>query len=303
MSIALQRSLKSMIISCIEMVREIGLLVKFKLTLTVVFSAVLSYLIVGANTGNSGLFRLLVFAFGGFCVTGASNILNEIFEKDFDAQMARTANRPLVTGKLSMSSALILCGIFFGTGLVLIGTFNILAALISAVSLIIYAFLYTPLKRVSPIAVTIGAIPGALPTLIGAVAVEGKVSAIGLMLFLVQFCWQFPHFWAIAYLGAEDYIKAGYRFIPLKDGKVDINIALQAFVFCLLLVAIFGFMFYINVISSVWIFLSLVGLSVVFGYFSLMLYKQQSREAALKLMFYSFFFLPGFLGLMWLDKF
>ena len=231
MSIALQRSLKSLIISCGEVIREVGLLVKFKLSMTVVFSAVLSYLIVAANTGNSGLLRLLVFAFGGFCVTGASNILNELFEKDFDAQMARTANRPLVTGKLSMSTALILCGLFFGTGLVLMGTFNILAALISAVSLIIYAFLYTPLKRVSPIAVTIGAIPGALPTLIGAVAVEGKVSAVGLMLFLVQFCWQFPHFWAIAFLGILQMMQVKLPSVYLEILALIINLLILQSIF------------------------------------------------------------------------
>ncbi|MEO6039081.1 MAG: protoheme IX farnesyltransferase, partial [Saprospiraceae bacterium] len=178
-----------------QAITDFGLLVKFKLTLLVLFSALMSYAIVANGDINWG--AMLLLAMGGFLVTGAANALNQVLERDFDRLMPRTANRPVVTGRISVSTAVLWAGLMALGGITLLTVFNPLTGFIGTVSLMSYAFVYTPMKRSSPWAVVIGAIPGALPLIIGGVAYAGFITPMALMLFMLQFLWQFPHFWAV----------------------------------------------------------------------------------------------------------
>src|SRR5690606_31954709 len=163
---------------------------------------------------------------GGFFITGAANGINQIIERDLDKIMSRTQNRPLPSGKLSLKSAYILVGIYFTIGFVslALGT-NWLCTSLSVSSLIVYSFIYTPVKQKSPIAVFIGAFPGALPPLLGWVAATGTITYGAILLFTIQFFWQFPHFWAIAWNAYDDYKKAGFDLLPLNGGKTKANAA------------------------------------------------------------------------------
>lgn len=175
-------------------------LVKFRLTLTVVFSSLMAYWIALPLDRSYG-YRLFSFLLGGFLITAAANVLNQVLEKNHDALMSRTLNRPLPSGRMNDSDAILIAGIMSVLGLILLATLNLWSSLLGAVSLLIYAFIYTPLKRISSFAVFVGAIPGALPVLIGTIAAQGYLSTLGLCLFAIQFFWQFPHFWAISWLG------------------------------------------------------------------------------------------------------
>ena len=186
-------------------------------------------------------------------------------------------------------------------GICVLSLFSAWASFFGMLALISYAFLYTPLKRVSPIAVVVGAIPGALPTLIGVVAAEGEVTALALVLFAVQFFWQFPHFWAIAWLGHGDYKKAGFKLITSNsNGEPSRTMAFNAFIYALFLVP---------VIASLWLFAfeSRVGLFIIFGLtavyiaLSYLFYKKPERRSALQLMFFSFLYMPATLMLLYMD--
>ncbi|MEM6318873.1 MAG: protoheme IX farnesyltransferase, partial [Bacteroidota bacterium] len=181
---------------------DYGLLVKFKLNLTVVFSAVMAYLIAFDRTAS--WIGIIVLAIGGFLVTSSANALNQVLERDYDKLMKRTENRPLAAGRMSVSEAVIVAGISCLVGTALLSMFNAWTGLLGMVSMVLYAFVYTPMKRVSPMAVAIGAIPGALPLMIGCVAAQGGMTTLAVTLFVIQFLWQFPHFWAIAWLGDKD---------------------------------------------------------------------------------------------------
>jgi len=193
-------------------------LLKFRLTLIVSLSAAFGYA-VASEASFSWLYMALI-TLGGFLVTGASNILNQMFEKEYDFLMRRTHNRPLPQEKISYREACVYACLLFVIGVGLIGYFfNLPAALLSMIGLLLYAFVYTPMKRQTPFAVFVGAIPGALPPLIGWVAVTGALDQGGLILFAFQFFWQFPHFWAIAWLMHEDYQKANFQLLPTVSGK------------------------------------------------------------------------------------
>lgn len=278
---------------------DYGVLVKFKLNITVVISAVFAYFI--ALKGETNWFSVCILFFGGFFVTGAANALNQILERDFDKLMERTKNRPLITGRVTAPEAILVAGIMSLIGIGLLSMFNPLTAVLGMISLVLYSFVYTPLKRVSPVAVMVGAIPGALPTMIGAVAEQGHMTHLALTLFALQFFWQFPHFWAIAWLGDEDYKKAGFNLLPSSSGQLDSSIGMQAFGYALFLIPI-GILPYTfhatGLISAVAITL----FTVVYAYYSWMLYKKCDRIAARNLMFCSFFYLPLSLIAMMLDK-
>ncbi len=280
-------------------VRDIGLLVKFKLTLTVVYSAVMAYLI--AATGSVSWGAVGILALGGFCITGAANALNEILEKDYDKIMKRTANRPVATGRMSVSEAVIIAGIFSIAGLALLATFNLWTSFFGAIALFSYAFLYTPMKRVSPSAIAIGAFPGAMPMLIGAVAFQGELTPLALALFAIEFFWQFPHFGAISWLSFKDYSKAGYKFVATKNGEIDRTIGLQGFMYAMCLVPI-GLVPYTLGITGIVSAIIMGVLAVVYAWFGWNLYRKNDRKAALMLMFSSFFYLPFALTALWLDK-
>ncbi len=282
-----------------QKVRDFGELVKFKLSLTVVYSAVMAYLI--AAQGSINWLSVLVLSVGGFCVSGAANALNQVLERDFDKLMKRTENRPLATGRMTVSEGVLAAGILSIIGLMLLALFNPWASLFGVIALLSYAFLYTPMKRIGPSAIAVGALPGALPMLIGCVAFQGELTSLALSLFLLQFFWQFPHFGAISWLGFEDYQKAGFKFVVSKDGKQDRSIGLQGVFYALCLLPVGLVPFYTNITGIVSAVIVSV-LALVYAWFGWNLYRQSDRKAAVQLMFFSFFYLPVALTALWMDK-
>jgi len=280
-------------------VRDFGLLVKFKLTLLVLFSAVMSYLIVAE--GNVGWGSVVLLTLGGFLITGAANALNQVLERDYDLIMPRTANRPVATGRMSVSTAVLLAGLMAVTGIIMLAFFNPLTTFIGTLSLISYAFIYTPLKRSTPLSVAVGAVPGALPLIIGCVAYEGYISATAMMLFALQFLWQFPHFWAVAWLADDDYKKAGFYLLPSKDGEKDATTGLLSFAFCLLMVASALIAYFMGLVGLVATGV-LAGLNIYWAWRCWQLYRSCSREAARTQMFVSFMHLPVSLIVLLIDK-
>ena len=272
-----------------QKIDDYKVLVKHRLNLLVVFSAAMAYITTAQGAINWK--ELMILSLGGFLVTGAANALNEVLEKDYDKQMKRTENRPLATGRMTASEAVLAAGLMSLAGLMLLALFNPLAVLLGSLSLISYAFVYTPMKRVSPIAVLIGAFPGALPVLIGSVAVTGTITSLGMALFVIQFLWQFPHFWAIAWMADEDYKAAGFNLLPSKEGKLDSSVGWNSFMYTLFMIpaSIAPFALGKTGLFSA-IILSIA--AVIFAYFAFQLYKKCTREAARQLMFCSFFYLP-----------
>ena len=250
---------------------------------------------------NIVLQQVLLLALGGFLITGAANGINQVLEKDFDVLMKRTANRPIAAGRMSVSSGVLYSGFMSLAGIVCLALFNPLTAFLGMISFLLYAFVYTPLKRITPTSVIIGAIPGALPMMIGVVALSGGMTALALVLFGIQFFWQMPHFWAIAWLGSEDYNQAGFKIIPTANGKKDGSLGLQAFLYALMLLPLSWATYLIGINSIVTgILLSLAALG--YAYFGWMLYKKNDRKSARNLMFSSFFYLPFVLFVMLIDK-
>jgi protoheme IX farnesyltransferase len=275
-------------------------LIKMRLTLLVVFSASISFIIaVKANGGNTwgSLYSTtmwinwLKLVAGGFLVTSAANCFNEVIEVDLDKLMKRTKDRPMPAGRMTTGQGLVL-GLGMGmAGTYLLGSLNILTGLLSVLSILLYAFAYTPLKRKSPLAVFVGAIPGAMPALIGYVAGQphGRIDDIALILFSIQFVWQFPHFWAIAWVLDDDYKLAGFRLLP--TGKRDHTSAVITFVVTLILLPVsllptyYGYGgYFVGAVSLV--------MSVIFLYQAYNLLRTLEINAARKLMFGSFFYLP-----------
>ncbi len=263
-------------------------MLKMRLSLTVVFSAGMAYIL--GNTGQIDGLRLFIFLIAGFLVTTSSNIINQIIEKDSDKLMTRTQNRPLPTGVLNVSEAVILS---FVTGVVGIYLFvnyiNINAALLAFASLLLYAFAYTPMKTVHPIAVFIGAIPGALPPMIGWVGATNQFGWEPGILFAIQFVWQFPHFWAIAWVLDEDYKKAGIRLLP-GTGQ-DANTAFQIMIYTLFLIPL-GFVPYLMGMTGIVSAIIALVCGVLFLAQTFYLMKECSRKAARLIMFGSFLYLP-----------
>ena len=282
-----------------QKVQDFKLLVKLRLNLTVVFSAVMAFII--ASEGPINLGALLLLALGGFFITGGANALNQVIEKDFDKLMDRTADRPVASGRMSVSDAVLLAGLMSLGGITMLGLFNPWAAFFGSLALVSYAFLYTPMKRVSSMAIPIGAFPGALPMLIGCVAFQGTLTWLAIALFSIQFLWQFPHFWSIGWLGFDQYKKAGYRFIPEQAGKRDPNLGLFSGLYALILVPVVFSLYFLGVSGITSAIIAAV-LSVVYAYFGWNLYRKQDRKAALMLMFSSFFYLPLVLVAFWIDK-
>jgi protoheme IX farnesyltransferase len=235
--------------------------------------------------------QLAVVYVGGFLVSGASVIINQILEKDLDKLMTRTQNRPLPTGRISVQEAIYLAIFAFGAGIFLLLSYtNLLTVSLSILSMLLYSFVYTPLKRIGSIAVFVGAIPGALPPLLGWTAATGAISHEALIIFGIQFIWQFPHFWAIAWVADDDYKKAGFKLLP-GGGKRDFNTAIQIIIYTLFLIPL-GLLpakFGITGINSA-IVATVCG--VLFLAQTFYLLKSENKEAALRIMFGSFLYLP-----------
>jgi heme o synthase len=266
-------------------------LVKLRLTFLVVFSASISFLIGSQVNGFVNWANWAKLIVGGFLITGAANGFNEIIEKDLDRLMVRTADRPLPAGRMTNGQALVLSLLMGIFGTYLLGSLNLLTGFLSVFAIILYAFAYTPLKQKSPISVFVGAIPGALPPLIGYVAafVRPQIDQVALILFGIQFMWQFPHFWAIAWVLDDDYKRAGFRLLP--TGKRNLLSAVVTFIFTLVLVPVsllptfYGYGgYYVCGVSLV--------CSLIFLYQSVMLMRTLEIKAAKQLMFGSFIYLP-----------
>jgi protoheme IX farnesyltransferase len=272
----------------LEKVKGVGELMKARLSLLVTFSAGFGYML-GAGTVDWQAFAMLCT--GGFLISGASVTINQILEIEFDRQMDRTKNRPLPTGRVSVNEAIIFAVFCMIAGLFLLLKYtNLLTASLSLVSLLLYSFVYTPLKRVGPIAVLVGAFPGALPPLLGWVAATGSISPEALVIFGIQFIWQFPHFWAIAWVADEDYKRAGFKLLPVP-GKKDLRTAVHIMTYTLFLLplGLLPLKFGITGVDSA-IVATVCGALFLGQTFRLMV--DCSRKSALKIMFGSFLYLP-----------
>jgi len=283
--------------------REYMMLVKMSLSIMVVFSAVVSYLL--APQVQFFWQRMLLIALGGFLVTGSANAVNQIVEKDTDALMKRTAKRPVASGAMSEQEAWLFAIIALVAGLFILGWFfNLTSAIIALASWFMYAYMYTPMKKVSSYSVLMGAVPGALPCLIGWTAGFPAGSEIswagGWALFGIQFFWQFPHFWAIAWIAHKDYTAAGFKMLPSDAGQTKFS-AIQAIIYSLLLVPVGLIPYFLGMsgIVSLWITLAANVFMVVQ---SVRLYNEMSAKAARRLMFSSYIHLPIVLLSLLADK-
>ena len=272
-------------------------LTKLRLASLVVFSAVTGYLIGAANVV---WLEILWLSAGGFLVTGAANAINQILERDSDRFMKRTQNRPLAAGRMDVWEAALLSVILGvgGIGIIWMGL-NPLAGVLSLLSLFMYTALYTPLKKITPWAVFVGAFPGAFPPMLGYVAATGEFGLIPGLLFFVQFMWQFPHFWAIAWKAHNDYLKAGINLLP--SGRKDRASTFQVLLYTVLLIpaSITPFLFGITGVTS------LIGALILGAWFlwvALRFFLQPTDARALKLMFASFAYLPIIQILYVIDK-
>lgn len=263
-------------------------LTKFRLSFLVSFSAIFGFVLA---SDSFRILDLLILGLSGYLVTASSVINNQILEKDLDKKMDRTKKRPLPTNKITKNNSLIISLIFmfFGLSLMLF-FFNMIACLLSLVSLILYTFVYTPLKRVGPIAVFVGAIPGALPPLIGWVAFSGEITIEAIIIFSIQFIWQFPHFWAIAWIYHDDYKKVGFKLLPSK-GEKNFNTALNIMTYTLFLIPL-GLLPTIFGITGIVSGAIAVLCAILFLAQTFKLFKDYSRSSALKIMFGSFIYLP-----------
>lgn len=273
----------------ISKLKDYQQLMKFTLSFTVVFSSVVSYLLVpGVEFDIVSV--LLLFA-GGLLVTGAANAINQIAEKETDAMMKRTANRPVASGRMSTDEAATFSVVAAVGGIFILGIwFNWIAAGIAGLSLFLYGFIYTPLKKVHSIAVLVGAIPGALPCLIGWAAGDPELGVGGWILFGIQFLWQFPHFWAIAWVVHEDYQRAGFRLLPSTEGPTKFA-AVQSILYCVLLipVGILPFVFGMSgLISAVVVTIANLGML----WLCVLLFREMDLKAARRVMFGSYIYLP-----------
>lgn len=280
-------------------------LIKPSLSIMVVFSSVMSYLLVPKIVYDLSMIALL-FA-GGMLVTGSANAINQVVEKDTDALMKRTAKRPVAAGRMTTGEGWGFAILTGAAGVFILGYyFNWLAAGLAAFSLFLYAFIYTPLKKVNSIAVLAGAVPGALPCLIGWAAGDNSLSVGGWILFAFQFFWQFPHFWAIAWVAHKDYSSVGFKLLPAEEGPTKFT-ALQTVLYSLLLVPVTlapyytGMCSYANVQGK--ISLALIALANLFMIGRcITLYKKMDVHSARKVMFGSYMYLPVVMLAMWLGK-
>jgi protoheme IX farnesyltransferase len=255
---------------------------KMRLSLSVVFSSIAGYLL-GAD--EVSFYTILLLAFGGYFMVGASNAFNQIIEKDLDALMERTKNRPIPAGRMSVKAAFILASLFTVFGIIILYIINPQTAMFGAISIFLYTSLYTPLKTKTPLSVFVGAIPGAIPFMLGWVAATDDFGIEPGTLFMLQFFWQFPHFWAIGWFLHEDYQKAGFNMLP--TGKPDKATAVQiimytAWTILVSVIPVFGFTgaLQLTVVGGVLVFL--IGLGML--YYAIQLFKKRTVVSARQLM-------------------
>lgn len=262
-------------------------LMKLRLSSLVIYSAVLGYMIA---PGEIDYMVLIWLSIGGAFVTGASNAFNQIIERDLDKIMERTQKRPLPSGRLSVNEALIFSVIVGGIGVGSLFMINTLCALLGVLAMVLYVMAYTPLKRKSPLAVFVGAIPGSFPPMLGYVAATASFGLEAGILFAVQFFWQFPHFWAIAWKLNDDYLKAGFKMLPTIGGRNKAS-AFQIFIYTAMMLPVGASPYLIGLCNVYSVPLSLV-LVIPMFIASIRLYLTLDMKYAKKIMFASFYYLP-----------
>jgi heme o synthase len=284
----------------VSKVKDYFQLVKFTLSFMVVFSTVISYLL--APNVRFDLIQVLLLFAGGMLITGSANTINQIWEKDTDALMKRTATRPIPSGRMRVNEATIFAVVTGALGIFIMWYyFNFNSAMVGFASLVLYGFVYTPLKKVNSIAVLVGALPGALPCLIGWVAATNQFTAGGWILFGIQFLWQFPHFWAIAWVAHKDYSAAGFKLLPADKGPTKFT-ALQTVMYSVMMLP-FGLLPYMYKLSgtvSMWI---LIVCNLWMVYVSILLFIGMDIAAARKVMFSSYFYLMIVFLSLYADKY
>lgn len=273
-----------------SIVKDYFQLIKFTLSFMVVFSTVVSYLIA---TNYRNVSDVLLLFLAGMLITGSANTINQIAEKDTDALMKRTASRPVASGRMTAKHATVFAIITGVLGLmIMLLKFNWQSSLIGLLSLFIYGFIYTPLKKVNSVAVLVGGLPGALPCLIGWVAAyyDAPIEWTGgWIIFAIQFIWQFPHFWAIAWVAHQDYSKAGFKLLPSDKGPTKFT-AVQTIMYSTLMLPIGVLPYYYNIsgITSLWI---LMACNIAMIALSIRLYIKMDVASARRVMFSSYFYL------------
>ena len=277
---------------------------KAGLAVSVVFSSIVGYLLGFSDKHPFSGITLLLLSIGGYCMVGASNIFNQVIEKDLDAKMDRTKNRPLPSGRISINNALILGFIMTFIGLVVLYIINPKTAMFGAISIFMYVSLYTPLKTLTPLSVFVGAFPGAIPFMLGWVAATGNFGIEAGTLFLIQFFWQFPHFWAIGWFLFEDYEKAGFFMLP--TGKRDSKTVIQIILYTIWLIIasilpVFGFTGALQLSVAATVVVFLLGCWMLF--YAIKLYKNRDAKTAKKLMLVSVTYITLLQIIYVIDKF
>ena len=274
---------------------------KIRLSISVVFSSIAGYFL-GAEAIQ--IKPLILLALGGYFMVGASNAFNQIIERDLDALMQRTKNRPIPSGRMSVNVAFLIASIFTVLGVWALYNLNPKTAMYGAISIFLYTCVYTPLKTKTSLSVFAGAIPGAIPFMLGWVAVTGEFGMEPGILFAIQFFWQFPHFWAIGWFLFEDYEKGGFFMLP--TGKRDKSTAIQIIMYTiwtiiLSVIPVFGLTgsLILSIPAAVLVFL----LGLVMLYFAVLLYKKQSIKAARQLMLVSVSYITLLQIIFVVDKF
>ena len=285
----------------VSVITDFKEITKMGLSLSVVFSAVAGYLL-GAQTVN--FYTLVLLAFGGYFMVGASNAFNQIIERDLDALMDRTKNRPIPSGRMSVNTAFIIAVLFTILGVATLYSINPKTAMYGAISIFLYTSAYTPLKTKTPLAVFVGAIPGAIPFMLGWVAARNDFGIEPGTLFAIQFFWQFPHFWAIGWFLFDDYKKGGFFMLP--TGKRDRGTAVQTIMYTVWtvlvsVVPVFGITgdLKLSIVGAIIVFL----LGVLMIYYAFMLFKKMTAKAAKQLMLASVSYITLLQIIYVLDKF
>ncbi len=284
--------------------RDFKELTKVGLAVSVVFSSVAGYFLAVDAWSSVDWSVVAMLAIGGYCMVGASNAYNQIIEKDLDAKMDRTKNRPVASGRLSVNTAFVIASLLTIAGIVILYIINPKTAMFGAISIFLYTCVYTPLKPITPLSVFVGAFPGAIPFMLGWVAYSGDFGIEAGTLFMIQFFWQFPHFWAIGWFLYDDYKKAGFSMLP--SGKKDTKTALQAILYSvwLTLISILpvtGFTGELN--------LSKIAAAVVFAcglwmiWAAVQLYQKRTNKAARSLMLVSVTYISLIQIIFVIDKF
>ncbi len=276
----------------VSKVKDYFQLIKFTLSFMVVFSTVVSFLIAPNEQFyvRDKIISVLLLFVAGMLITGSANAINQLLEKKSDGLMMRTAKRPVASGRMSVNEAGVFAFIAGALGIFMMWKyFNFQSAMVGLFSLFLYGFIYTPLKKVNSVSVLVGAIPGALPCLIGWVAATDDFGIGGWVLFGIQFLWQFPHFWAIAWLAHKDYTAAGFKLLPADKGPTKFT-AMQSIIYSALMIPM-GFLPYYTGISGITSMFILLACNLWMVYVSVLLFMRMDAKSARRVMFSSYFYL------------